>query len=113
MYQRMIQEKHRNVIKQYKFSFSEPCAAGQFLDQSNGCVNCPEDEWSVAENTNPSCTACPQGKGVAAGQGKIEDDCTWSEQIFHLSFCIITLNILLNLTSVILILRRLVAISNS
>ncbi|XP_063688397.1 uncharacterized protein LOC134821625 [Bolinopsis microptera] len=55
----------------------ESCAAGQFLHQSNGCVNCPADKWSVAGNTSPSCTACPQGKGVSAGQGKQENDCTW------------------------------------
>ena len=63
-------------------SFSEPCDAGQRLDQVDGCVNCPEDEWSVAENTSPSCAACPEGKGVPAGQGKQENDCTWSKLDF-------------------------------
>ncbi|XP_063682509.1 uncharacterized protein LOC134817305 isoform X2 [Bolinopsis microptera] len=61
----------------YTLSCKESCAAGQRFDQSNGCVECPEDTWSVAGNKSPSCTDCPEGKGVAAGQGKHLNDCTW------------------------------------
>lgn len=53
------------------------CLAGQFLDQSTGCQDCPKDHWSAAGNTAASCTACPTGKEVAAGQGKQKSDCTW------------------------------------
>ena len=62
--------------------FTEPCNAGQLLDEKTGCKKCPEDHWSESGNTDSFCTACSQGKGVAAGQGKQESDCTWSKQFF-------------------------------
>ena len=58
---------------------AEPCLAGQSLDQSIGCQNCPEDHWSAAGNTAATCTACPSGKGVASGLGTQASDCTWSK----------------------------------
>ena len=62
--------------------FSESCDAGQRLDQVDGCVNCLDNQWSSDGNTSPSCTACPEGKGVPAGHGKQENDCTWSKLDF-------------------------------
>ena len=60
----------------------EPCAAaGQYLDQSTGCQNCPADHWSAAGNTAATCTACPSGKGVASGSGTQASDCSWSKLI--------------------------------
>ncbi|XP_063688431.1 major surface-labeled trophozoite antigen 417-like [Bolinopsis microptera] len=58
------------------------CIAGQFLDQTNGCTDCPADEWSAAANTATTCTACPTGKEVATGKGTKESDCTWSKLFF-------------------------------
>ena len=58
---------------------SGPCEAGKFLDQTDGCQDCPKDTWSAAGNTADSCTSCPVDKEVTAGQGKQESDCTWSE----------------------------------
>ncbi|KAL5269710.1 hypothetical protein ACHWQZ_G003239 [Mnemiopsis leidyi] len=55
----------------------KPCDAGQYLDQTNGCEDCPVDHWSAAGNTESSCTACPTGKGVAVGSGTQESDCVW------------------------------------
>jgi len=55
------------------------CAEGQFLDQTTGCTDCPADEWSAPANTDPTCTACPTGKGVASGAGTQESDCTFKE----------------------------------
>ena len=59
--------------------FSESCAAGQRLDQVDGCVNCPENQWSSDGNNAATCQICPSGKGVAAGEGTMESDCTWGK----------------------------------
>ena len=58
---------------------TEPCEAGQRLDQATGCENCPADHWSASGNTAASCTACAAGKEVGAGLGKEAGDCTWSK----------------------------------
>ena len=58
---------------------SEQCVAGKWLDPSSGCRDCPADQWSLADNKADTCTACPAGKGVGAGLGKQESDCTWSK----------------------------------
>ena len=58
---------------------AEPCEAGQLLDKSDGCQNCPANHYSTAGNTASSCTACSPQKVVGAGLGKQESDCTWSE----------------------------------
>ena len=58
---------------------TEPCEAGQRLDQTTGCENCPADHWSASGNTAASCTACAAGKEVGAGLGKVAGDCTWSK----------------------------------
>merc|ERR1740124_1097571 len=55
----------------------KPCAAGQSLDQNDGCKNCPADHWSASGNIGASCFACPSGKEVGPGLGKQESDCTW------------------------------------
>ncbi|XP_063692973.1 uncharacterized protein LOC134824899 isoform X2 [Bolinopsis microptera] len=57
----------------------EDCVAGQSLDQSTGCQPCPADEWSLAANAASTCTACPAGKGVAAGSGTSQSACTWKD----------------------------------
>jgi len=54
-----------------------PCEAGQLLDQSKGCQNCPANHYSTAGNTAASCSACPAQKEVGAGLGKQESDCKW------------------------------------
>ena len=59
--------------------FTEPCEAGKRLDSSTGCQDCPADHWSLADNQEETCTACPAGKGVGAGLGKQDTDCTWSK----------------------------------
>ena len=59
--------------------FPESCAAGQRLDQVDGCVNCPENQWSSDGNNAATCQICPSGKGVAAGEGRKESDCTWGK----------------------------------
>ena len=71
------------VFNQYDYwIFAEPCAAaGQYLDQSTGCQNCPADQWIAAGNTKATCTTCPSGKGVASGLGTQANDCTWSKFI--------------------------------
>ena len=58
--------------------FSESCAAGQRLDQVDGCVNCPENQWS-SDGNNAVCQKCPSGKVVAVGKGRKESDCTWGK----------------------------------
>ena len=58
--------------------FSESCAAGQRLDQVDGCVNCPENQWS-SDGNNDVCQKCPSGKVVAVGKGRKESDCTWGK----------------------------------
>ena len=60
------------------FTISEPCLAGQYLDQENGCQDCLSDQWSSG-GTATSCTNCPNGKGVEAGLGSSEEDCAWSK----------------------------------
>ena len=57
----------------------EPCIAGQYLDPTTGCQNCPADHWSAADNKLAECTACPSGKGVDSGSGTSESACTWSK----------------------------------
>ncbi|XP_063683794.1 major surface-labeled trophozoite antigen 417-like isoform X4 [Bolinopsis microptera] len=57
----------------------KPCEAGQHLDQTNGCENCPPDHWSAAGNEATTCTACAAEKGVGAGLGKQAGDCTWKD----------------------------------
>ena len=58
---------------------AEPCKAGQFLNPSTGCQSCPEDNYSAAGNEAAVCTKCPEGKGVASGEGTQESDCKLSE----------------------------------
>ena len=72
------------VVPRVNIILTEPCSAGQLFDQSRGCSNCPPDQWSSERNTVATCTDCPSGKGVDAGQGKQESDCIWSER-FHKS----------------------------
>ena len=75
-----ISIKHSHITLIFIFhTLAEPCEPGQYLDQTNGCQDCPEDTWSSTGNIADSCTSCPVGKEVAAGQGKQESDCTWSE----------------------------------
>ena len=57
---------------------SEPCNKGQYLDQTQGCKNCPENQWSTGGKVD-KCTPCADGKEVAAGAGESETDCTWSK----------------------------------
>ena len=64
---------------QNKIIFAEPCEAGKRFDSSTGCQDCPADHWSLADNKVDTCTACPEGKGVGAGLGKQESDCTSSK----------------------------------
>ena len=59
----------------------ELCVAGQYLNQTTGCENCPADQWSAADNTAATCTECPSGKGVDSGSGISEIACTWSKLI--------------------------------
>ena len=73
---------------------SEACAGGKYLDQERGCLNCEPGSYSAggtAESCTKceadrysaagaiQCTVCPADKGVAAGVGKQESDCKWSE----------------------------------
>jgi hypothetical protein len=68
------------VLDGYRaFPKDEDCVAGESLDQSTGCQPCPADEWSLAANAASTCTACPAGKGVAAGSGTSQSACTWKD----------------------------------
>ena len=60
------------------FTISEPCLAGQYLDQQTGCQDCPTDQWS-AGGTTSSCSNCPIGQSVEAGLGTSEEECVWSK----------------------------------
>ena len=62
-------------------NLTEPCVAGQFLDEDDGCQPCPADHWSLAGNTEATCTMCPDGKGVDPGIGTDESACQLSELI--------------------------------
>ena len=71
-------------------NLAEPCDAGQFLEESEGCQSCPADEWSEDGNTEASCKKCPDGKGVGSGAGTQESDCQWSKlilSIYFFSYC--------------------------
>ena len=70
------------VVPRVNIILTEPCSAGQLFDQSSGCSNCPPDQWSSEGNTVATCTDCSSGKGVEAGQGKQDSDCTWSERSY-------------------------------
>ena len=59
---------------------SEACSKGQYLDQTKGCQNCPENQWSDGGSV-ASCNNCPANKGVAEGAGTSQDSCTWSKFI--------------------------------
>ena len=61
--------------------FVEPCAAGEYLDQTTGCQICPADQWSTAGNQLTTCKMCPSGKGVDPGSGTSESACKWSKLI--------------------------------
>ena len=74
--------------------FSESCAAGQRLDQVDGCVNCSENQWSSDGNNAATCQICPSGKGVAAGEGRQESDCGCK---FSSSFVLVIRNYLIRL----------------
>ena len=67
------------VLIPNKIIFAEPCEAGKYLDSSTGCLDCPADHWSGADNKADTCTACQRGKEVGAGLGKQESDCTLSK----------------------------------
>ena len=60
-----------------------PCDAGHSLDPASGCQPCPENEWSLAGNTEAECTKCPAGKVVGQGAGTKESDCTPSKFMFN------------------------------
>merc|ERR1719427_2478506 len=55
---------------------SVPCSKGQYLDQTKGCQNCPNDQWSEGGGVS-SCKNCPPNKGVEEGKGTSEDSCTF------------------------------------
>ena len=59
--------------------FTEPCDGGYLLHPTEGCRACREDKYNAAGNIAVTCTRCPEGKGVASGQGTQESDCKWSE----------------------------------
>ena len=63
-------------------SSPEDCSSGQYLDQTTGCKNCLADHWSAGGQV-AQCTQCPADKGVAAGAGTSETDCTWSKFVFE------------------------------
>ena len=63
--------------------FAESCEAGKRFDSGTGCQDCPADHWSLAGNKEETCTACPEGKGVGAGLGKQESDCSFSTYYEH------------------------------
>ena len=60
---------------------TEPCGGGQYLDATNGCQDCPADEWGAVGSTSSKCTECPADKTVAAGTGTKEEDCSWSKTV--------------------------------
>ncbi|XP_063679529.1 uncharacterized protein LOC134815021 isoform X2 [Bolinopsis microptera] len=74
-----IKFESTDTASDYYGTKPDDCAEGQFLDQTTGCTDCPADEWSAPANTDPTCTACPTGKGVASGAGTQESDCTFKE----------------------------------
>ena len=51
------------------------CEGGEFFNPSEGCVACPENQWTSPGNTMEECNKCPDGKTVASGEGKQESDC--------------------------------------
>ena len=73
---------------------AEPCEAGYLLDPTDGCQPCPMDEYSAAGNEAATCTKCPEGKGVASGEGTQDSDCKWSK-LLKLIFLIIFDTVLL------------------
>ncbi|XP_063683727.1 proprotein convertase subtilisin/kexin type 5-like [Bolinopsis microptera] len=69
------------------------CVGGQYLSQDNGCTDCEAGDFSTggtadsctkceadfySEAGATNCTYCPSDKEVASGEGKEEDDCSWS-----------------------------------
>ena len=67
------------TLKSLTQNHTSACEAGQFLG-NNGCENCAADHYG-AGGWLTSCTQCPSGKGVEAGKGTQESDCTWSKCI--------------------------------
>ena len=65
---------------------AEPCEAGYLLDPTDGCQPCPADEYSAAGNKAATCTKCPEGKGVAGGQGTQDSDCKWSKLMINFPY---------------------------
>ena len=77
----ITQEYDRQNIYKTNLS-SAPCQPGNALDQTKGCLPCPEAAWSeggLAEACNP----CPAGKTVGVGKGVSEQSCQWSEYCYR------------------------------
>lgn len=55
-----------------------PCQPGNYMD-SGVCKPCSKRYWSAGDLVS-SCTKCPEGKTVAAGEGRAEGDCVWECQ---------------------------------
>ena len=53
------------------------CDPGQYVGD-NGCEDCEPDYYGAGVWLE-SCTKCPEGKGVEAGKGTQQSDCTWSK----------------------------------
>jgi hypothetical protein len=53
---------------------SDPCKAGQYLNNLDGCLPCRAGTYSTGGKPD-RCRACPSGKTVAAGEGTQEGDC--------------------------------------
>ena len=69
------------------FKPTEPCTnGGQYLDQATGCQLCDADTWGSPGSTSATCTPCPTDKGVAAGAGSSEGDCTWSKLVLKFQY---------------------------
>ena len=55
------------------------CNPGQYLYARDGsCTDCETDYYGAGVWLE-SCTKCPEAKGVEAGKGTKESDCTWSK----------------------------------
>ena len=70
---------HRYVmILILSYNFTVPCVPGHALDQTKGCLPCPEAAWSEG-GLEEACNPCPAGKTVGVGKGVSEPSCIWRE----------------------------------
>ena len=70
-----------STLKSLTQNPTSACKAGQFLG-NDGCENCAADHYG-AGGWLTSCTQCPSGKGVEAGEGTQESNCTWSKFLIN------------------------------